>query len=133
MRASDVAVGDADQVAHKVLDVAADVTRLREFCRIGFHEGDTDQFGHAANEVRFTDASRAHQQDVLLLVIGLLLAFHRHPYVVIVVAERDAEDLLGFILLNNKPIEMLFHLARFVFEVERGLLFGRRFVGWWFV
>jgi len=38
--------------------------------------------------------------------------------VVIMVAQRDAQNFLGFVLFDNETIEVFLDIARFVFELE---------------
>ncbi len=61
----DVAVRLGDQLAHQVFDVAADVTRFAELRRVRLHERHPDQLGDVLDEVGFSDAGRADENDVL--------------------------------------------------------------------
>ena len=112
----DVAVGPAHQVAHEVLDVAAHVAGLGELGGVGLDERHADQVGDAADEVGFADAGRAEQDDVLLGVVGLVLALEGQPHVVVVVAQGHAQDFLGLVLLDDEAVEVSFDVARFVFK-----------------
>ena len=116
--AGDVAIGQAQQVAHHVFDVAAHVAGFGELGGIGFDEGHADQVGGAADEEGLADAGGADEDDVLLGVIGRFLAVEREADMVIMVAEGDAQDFLGLVLLDDEPVEVVLNVARLVFELE---------------
>ena len=117
-----IVVRAAVQLAHDVLHVAADVARLGKFRRVRLHERHADQIGDAADQVGFADAGGADEDDVLLGVIRLLLALERQPHMVVMVAERDADDFLGLVLLDDVAVQIGLHLARFFRERENVFL-----------
>src|SRR5437588_7040023 len=80
--------------------------------------------GCAVNQERFADTGRPDQNDILFGVVGGFLAFERQPDMVIMVAQRDAEHFLGFVLFDDKTVKVCFNVARFVIELE---LIGRGF------
>ena len=138
----DVAPGLLHEFPHQVLHIAAHITGLAEFRRVGFDERDADEFGDVADEVGFADAGRAGDDDVLLGVFdrrGLAArrALAQEAGVVVVVAHRDRQDLLGLVLLDDEPVEVLLDLVRGEAEIERigplgggsGLLDRRRCLG----
>ena len=113
-----VAVRQPHQVAHHVLDVAAHVAGLGELRGVGLDERHANQVRRAANQEGLAHARRPDEDDVLLGVIRRLLPFERQPDMVIVIAQRHAQHLLGLVLLDDKPVEVFLHLARFVVELE---------------
>ena len=105
-----IAVGLPHKVAHEVLDIAADVACLGKLGGIGLDERHTDQLGDAADEVGFTNAGRPHQHDVLLGVVALFFSVERLAHGVVVIAQRHAQHLLGFVLLDDVAVEMGLHV-----------------------
>src|SRR5437762_11747073 len=71
------------------------------------------------NEIDFADPSRPNQDHILLDVFDLLRApgvFFLKPAqvigMVVMVANRDRQNLLRFILPYHEPVEMRFNVAR---------------------
>ncbi len=58
-------------------------------------------------------------------VVGKRLSLLLRLNVVIMIADRDGQDLLGLVLLDDEAVEMLLHLTRVEIEFERALL------DWW--
>ena len=119
MREANVAVGFLHQLAHEILNVAADVTRLAEFRRVCLDERHLDQIGNVFDQVSFSDAGRSDQNHILLCVLSFfsarrvfLLQATKVIDVIVVIANRDREHLLGIVLLNDESVEMRFDLAR---------------------
>ena len=102
LRACHVAVGAAQQFPHQVLHVAADVARLGKFRRVALDERHADQIRDAADQIGFAHAGRADENDVLLGVIRRFLALKRQPHLVIMVAQRHAQDFFRLLLLDDK-------------------------------
>ena len=125
LRPRHVAVRQPHQVAHHVLDIAADVAGFRELRRVRLHKRHADQFRRAADEVGFADAGGADENDVLLGVIGGLLAFQRQPHVVVMIAQGHAQHFLRLVLFDDEPVEVFLHLARLVVELELVCLLPR--------
>ena len=119
LRPLHVAVGEPQEFADQVFDVAADVAGFGEFGGVGLDEGDADQIGGVADEVGFADAGRADENDVLLGVIGRVLAFARQPDMMVMVAQGDAEDFLGLVLFDDEAVQVGLDVARLVIELER--------------
>src|SRR5262249_38271316 len=107
------------QVANHVLDIAADVAGLGKLGGVRLDEGHADQFRDAADEIRFADAGGAEKNYVLFGVMWGFAAFQSEPDVMIMVAERNAEDLLALILFDDKAVQILLHVARLVTEFKR--------------
>lgn len=67
----------------------------------------------------------------MLGVVRLVLAFHSEADVVVMIAHRNREDFLGFVLLDDEAVEVIFDVARLFIEAEfawfRGLGGGRWF------
>ena len=101
---------DLDQVAHDLLDVAADIADLGELGRLDLEERRLRQLGQPARDLGLADAGRADHQDVLgqhLLAQlgGQLLAAPA-------VAQRDRDGALGVVLADDVAVELGDDLAR---------------------
>ena len=109
----DIAIGRLHEVAHEVLDIAADIAGLGKLRRVGLHERHADELGDAAHEVGFADAGGAEEDDVLLGVVALaqLGAVEALAHVVVVVADGDGEDLLGVVLFDDEAVEVVADFA----------------------
>ena len=121
----DVAIGFVHQFAHEIFDVAAHIAGLAELRRVRFDERNFDQIRDMFDQIGFPDAGRSHQDDVLLGVFRFFRArgvFLFQPAqiidVVVVIADRDREDLLRFVLFDHEPIEMRLDVARQKIEDE---------------
>jgi hypothetical protein len=101
---------DLDQIAHDLLDVAADVADLGEFCRLHFQERRAREPRQAARDLGLADAGRADHQDVLRqhLLAQLLVELHAPP----AVAQRDRDRALGVALPDDEAVELGHDLAR---------------------
>ena len=102
--------GGLDQVAHDLLDVAADVADLGELGRLDLEERRLGEPREAARDLGLADAGRADHQDVLgqhlLAQVGLeLLAAPA-------VAQRDGDRALGLVLPDDVAVELGDDLAR---------------------
>ncbi|KAJ0343644.1 hypothetical protein COL154_014076, partial [Colletotrichum chrysophilum] len=96
--------GDLDEVAHDLLDVAADIADLGELGRLDLDEGRTGQFGEPPRDFRLADAGRTDHQDVfrhhlVAQVFGQLLAAPAVP-------ERDRDGALGVLLADDEPVQL---------------------------
>ena len=60
----------------------------------------------------------AHQHDVLLGVVSLFFTVKRLAHGVVVVAQRHAQHLLGFVLLDDIAVEMGFYVPWLVGKTE---------------
>ena len=74
LRLLDVEVGGLDQLEQDVLDVLADVTRLRQRRRVGDGERDVEDPRERLRQERLAAAGRAEQEDVRLLELDLVVA-----------------------------------------------------------
>src|SRR5207249_315805 len=81
------------------------------------------------DKIRFTDPGWADQNHILLNVFGLLGApgvfFLKSPQivgVVVMIANRDREHFLRFVLLDDKTVKMRFDVARQKIEFELGMV-----------
>ena len=133
----DVAVRFLHQLAHEIFHVAADVTGLAELRRVRFHKRNLDQLGDVLDEIGFSDAGRPDENDVLFRVFGLfgagrvlLLELAQIIDVVVMIANRDREDLLRFVLFDDEAVEMRLDVARQKIEDESS---SRSFCGGFFV
>src|SRR5690606_11361921 len=107
-----------DKFAHEILDVPTDIAGLRKFRGIPLYKWNADEIGDTSNQVGFADAGGAHEDDILLGVIRLILAFHGQSHVVVVIAHGDTEHLFGFLLPDDEAIEILLYIARFFLEKD---------------
>ena len=67
------------------------------------------------DEVGFANACRAGKEDILLRILErqrVSFTGSHDAGIVVVIADRDTEDLLGFILSNDKAVEVLFDIFR---------------------
>ena len=115
LREGHIAVGLLHQLAHEIIDIAADIAGLAEFRGVGFDERHANQIGDMFDEIGFADTGRAGDEHILLGVFERRragLAGGHHAGVVVVVAHGDPEDFLGLVLTNHKAVEMRLHLAR---------------------
>ena len=130
-----VAIGFMHQLAHQIFHVATDVTGLAELCRIRLHERHLDQIGDVFDQIRFSDSSRADENDILLGIFRLgcairplLLQLPDVIDVVVVIADCNRENLLRFVLFDHKTIEMRFDVAWQKMKVEVLCLFRWAFL-----
>ena len=77
------------------------------------------------DQISFSDAGRSHQNDVLFSVFGLLgplriflLELSQIFRVVVMIANRDREHLLRFILLDHEPVQVRLDIARQKIELK---------------
>ena len=118
LRPLDVVVGVLQQFQDDVLDVLADVARLRERGGIGHREGHVEDARQRLGEQRLAAARRAHQQDVGLgeldvVVLGGVV----EPLVVIVHGHR--QHALGVVLADHVGVEHGADLGRARHAVPR--------------
>ena len=66
LRGIDIAIRPLHEIAHEVVDIAAHVAGLAELGGVGLDEGNADQLRNVLDEVRFTDAGGADEDDILL-------------------------------------------------------------------
>ena len=96
--------GDLDQVAHDLLDVAADIADLGEFRRLDFEERRAGELGQAAGNFGLADAGRPDHQNVLRQ------HFLAQPVVELqpapAVAQRDRDRALGVALADDEAVEL---------------------------
>ena len=118
-----------DEFPNKILDIAADVAGLAKLGRVCLDERHLDQIRDVFDEVGFSDPGRPNEDDVLLCIFGLLganrifvLQLANVIHMVVVIADRDRKDLLGFILLDHEPIEVRLNIARQ--EIEHEMVAG---------
>ena len=96
--------GDLDQVAHDLLDVAADIADLGEFGRLDLEERRAGELGKPARDLGLADAGRPDHQDVLRQ------HFLAQPVVELqpapAVAQRDGDRALGVGLADDEAVEL---------------------------
>jgi hypothetical protein len=92
-------------VEEDVLDVFADVAGLGEGGGVGDRERHIQQLGERLREVRLTDARRPDEEDVRLLELDIALG--GGAYALVVVVDRDGEDLLGLVLADDVLVQVL--------------------------
>ena len=116
LRALDLEVGRLEQLQQDVLDVLADVARLGEGRRVRHREGDVEHAGQGAREEGLARARGPDEQDVGLLdlhlgseLLGLAALVAQ---AVVVVVDRDREDLLRAVLADDVLVEAARELDR---------------------
>ena len=102
--------GDFDEVAHDLLDVAADIADLGEFRRLHLEERRAGELGQPARNLRLADAGRADHQDILRqhLLAQPLVELQPAP----AVAQRDRDRALGVGLADDEAVELGDDFAR---------------------
>src|ERR1700688_4429353 len=95
--------GNLDEVAHDLLDVAADIADLGEFRRLDLEERRAGELGEAAGYLGLADAGGADHQNVLRLhfLAPPLVDLQPAP----AVAQRDRHRALGVGLADDEAIE----------------------------
>ena len=95
---------DLDEVAHDLLDVAADIADLGELGRLDLEERRAREPGEPARDLGLADAGRADHQDVLgqHLLAHLLVELQAAP----AVAQRDRDRALGVGLADDEAVEL---------------------------
>ena len=95
---------DLDQVAHDLLDVAADIADLGELGGLDLDERRAGEPGEAAGNLGLADAGRSDHQDVLgqYLLAQLLVELQPPP----AVAQRDRDRALGVGLADDEAVEL---------------------------
>ncbi len=96
--------GNLDQIAHDLLDVAADIADFGEFRRFDLEKGCAGKLGQAARDFRFADAGRADHQNVLRqhLFAQPLFQLQSPP----AVAQRNGDRPFGIALSDNEAVEL---------------------------
>ena len=67
------------------------------------------------DEVGFSNACRAGEKDILFGILewrGVGFTGGHDAGIVVMVADSDTEDLLGFVLSNDETVEVLFDIFR---------------------
>ncbi len=111
LRLVDVVVAVLQQLLDDVLDVLADIAGFRQRGRVGDYKRNIQQSRQGLREKRFSGPRRPDQQDVRLgeldlVVLGEVL----EPLVVVV--DRDREDLLRLVLADHVRVQDVADLAR---------------------
>ena len=107
------------QLTHQVLDIASDVTGFAKFRGVRLYKRNFDQIGDVLNQICLSDSGRADQNDVLFRVLGFfgaggifLFQFAEIFRVVVMIAHRDRKNFLGFVLFDDKAVEMSLDVTR---------------------
>ena len=110
--------GDLDQVAHDLLDVAADIADLGELGGFDLEERRAGEPRQAARNLGLADAGRADHQDVLRqhFLAQFVVELQPPP----AVAQRDGDGALGVGLADDEAVEFGNDFARG--EVGHGVL-----------
>src|SRR5262245_3231262 len=93
-----------EQIAHDLIDVAADVTHFGEFGGLDLDEGRARELGQAPRNLSLADAGRADHEDVLgqNLLAHVLVELLPAP----AIAERDGDGALGVALTDDVAVEL---------------------------
>src|SRR6185369_2050953 len=111
LRLLDVVVALLQELLDDVLDVLADVAGFGERGRVRDHERDVQQARERLREKRLARARGADQQDVRLGELDIVLLAAGLQALVVVV-DRDREDLLRLDLADHVLVEDLADLVR---------------------
>ena len=95
--------GDLDQVAHDLLDVAADIADLGELGGFDFQERRAGEPRQPPRNLGLADAGRADHQDVLgqHFLAQFVVELQAAP----AVAQRDGDGALGVGLADDEAVE----------------------------
>src|SRR5439155_11115037 len=84
-----------------------------------------DQIRDVLDQIRFPNAGRSDQDHILFGVLGQLSPFRIFLLelaqifrVVVMIADRDCEHLLRFVLLDDEPVEVRLDIARQKIELK---------------
>ena len=99
--AREVEVGVLEQLEEDVLDVLADVAGLGERRGVADRERHVEHARERAREQRLAGAGRADEQDVALLDLDVVALLARVDEALVVVVDRDREDLLRVLLADH--------------------------------
>jgi hypothetical protein len=100
---ADLGDRDLDEVAHDLLDVAADIADLGELGRFHLQERCVREPGEPPRDLGLSDAGRADHQDVLRQHLFTQGAGQLLPPPA--VAQRDRDGALGIGLADDETIE----------------------------
>ena len=100
LRAGDIA-GGLDQPEQDILDVFADIAGLGQRGGIGDRERHIEQLGQRLRQQRLAAAGWPDEQDVALLQLDVVVAVEPGVDALVVVVDRDGQDLLGAILADD--------------------------------
>ena len=109
LRALDVVVGRLQQLQDDVLDVLAHIAGFRQRGGVRHGEGHVEDAGERLRQQGLAGAGRPDQQDVRLrqldvVVLGLMVE------ALVMVVDRDREDLLGVVLPDHIVVKNLAYL-----------------------
>ena len=96
--------GDFDEVAHDLLDVAADIADLGEFRRLDLEERRAGELGEAAGYLGLADAGGPDHQDILRLHFFAQALVELQPAPA--VAQRDRHRALGIGLADDEAVKL---------------------------
>ncbi len=117
----DVVVGGLDQLEEDVLDVLADVAGFGERGGVGDRERHLQHARQRLREERLAATGRTDEQDVRLLQLDVGIAVRADLHTLVVVVDRDREDLLRLLLADDVVVQVLVDLARLRELVEADL------------
>ena len=95
--------GNLDQVAHDLLDVAADIADFGEFGGFDLEERRAGELGEAARDFGLADAGRPDHQDVFRQHFFAQFVVELQPAPA--VAQRDGDRALGVVLADDEAVE----------------------------
>ena len=100
----DVVVGGLEQLQDDVLDVLADIAGLGQGRGVGHRERHVEDPGQGLGEQGLARAGRADQQDVGLRQLDVVV-LRRVGEPLVMVVDRNREDLLGVVLADHVVVE----------------------------
>ena len=110
LRGLNVEIGGLEQAEQNVLDVFADVARLRKRSRVCHGERDVQHLRQRLREQRLPAARRADEQDVVLWKLHIVVVRGRVQQPLVVVVDRDGKDLLRLRLSYDVLVEEFLYL-----------------------
>ena len=77
-----------------------------------------DQIRDASDQIRLPHPRGPDENDVLLGVIRCFLPLKRQPYLMVMIAQRHAEDLFCLFLFDHVTVKVSLNIARLVIKFE---------------
>ncbi len=110
----DIAVGRIVEVADGDLYIGPDEAGFGQARGIGDGERHVEQMREMREQGRLAAARGAEHDDVRFLDFGAVVMLIAVLHALVVVVDRDSQDLFGMVLIDDVFIEVFFYLVRLV-------------------
>ncbi len=108
----DVELAGLEQAHEDVLDILTDVAGFGERGGVGDRERDVENAGERLGQERLADAGGAHEQDVRLVELDVVVASGGAVDALVMIVDGDGERLLRALLPDHVLIEHILDLLR---------------------